>query len=138
LNRNAPSGTGWVWPASGADGGWEQTYGTEGNLYMGSLLAIPPDADLSFITDPRIMNLAIALRDYGGIITDRGSDIDWAGFPGCIGYLGERSNPEVDAISSQYEQLGRMTALLRVVSNNASDRRGGGGRPRTCFAPPLE
>jgi hypothetical protein len=98
FNVNSPQGNkdGWIWPATCSDGG--DQYGSQtGNVFMGSLLAIPPDADLSDITDPLVMNLAVALQTYGGYIVDRGSDISDTAeqdFCGCISFLTEFNDPD--------------------------------------------
>jgi hypothetical protein len=136
LNKNGPDGNCWTWPATACDGEYS-SYATSGNLLMGSLVAIPPTADLSFITDPRIQNLAIALRDYGGYVTDRGSDIDMGGFPSCWQFMTEYALEDLDGVDTEYEQLGRLAGLLQVVVNNGPNSIGGGGKPRACFAPEL-
>jgi hypothetical protein len=137
MNQNTGGGTCWVWPASACDGD-HVNYATSGNVYMGSLLAIPPDADLSGITDPAIRNIAIALRDYGGYVTDRGAELTFGGgFEGCVHYLAEFRDPETERIKGNYDQMGKISALLKVVANNSNEKRGGGGKPRVCLAPRL-
>jgi hypothetical protein len=129
MNRNAPGGRPFVWPASWADGGDGAEYSTSGNLYMGSLLAIPPDVDLSRLRlSPQAMAIAQALQDYGAYIADKGD-------ANIIYYVEPAAS---DILETNSEELGRLTPYLRVVTNNAPFNLGGGGKRRiTTPAPPL-
>ena len=65
------SGGGFRWPATKADSGYEGKYGgSDPDVKMGSLLAVAPDADLSWITQPDVRKVAEALRDYGAYVVD--------------------------------------------------------------------
>ncbi|MEX2114636.1 MAG: hypothetical protein WD845_15690 [Pirellulales bacterium] len=126
MNRNAPGGNPFVWPASWADGGDGDDYGTSGNLYMGSLLAIPPEVDLRRLKlSPQGQAVAQALQDYGAYVVDQGS--------ANIIYYVEPSAHDVLATSAA--ELGRLTPLLRVVTNNSPLNVGGGGTTRRVAAP---
>jgi hypothetical protein len=130
MNRNAPGGNAFVWPASWADGGDGSDYGTTGNLYMGSLLAIPPEVDLAALKlSPQGLAVAQALQDYGAYVVDQGS--------ANIIYYAEQSASDVLATSAA--ELGKLTPLIRVVPNNGPFAVGGGGEPRRVAtpAPPL-
>ncbi len=130
MNRNAPGGRPYVWPASHADGATGDDYGTTGNLYMGSLLAIPPDADLkSLKLSGQGMAIAKALQDYGAYVVDMGD-------ANIIYYVEQAAS---DVLATSAAELGKLTPLLRVVPNNAPFAIGGGGEPRRVAtpAPPL-
>ena len=72
-NRNGPGGKAFVWPASSADGDSSTAYGTTGNLFMGTLVAIPPSVDLGELglRGPE-MEIARALQDYGAYVVELG------------------------------------------------------------------
>jgi hypothetical protein len=76
LSWNAPGRRPFVWPASSADTPAFQRRGYEatGNVYMGSLLAIPSSVNLDGlgIADPQAREVARALQDYGIYIVDTG------------------------------------------------------------------
>ncbi|MDF5732691.1 MAG: hypothetical protein PUP92_33050 [Rhizonema sp. PD38] len=127
LNKNTPSGKPYVWPANSADDGDGSSYTGTGNVYMGSLLAIPPDVNIEAIVGPPgtpIYELARALQDYGAYVVDRGH----------LNLYGEPSaDEEVKQLS--WEGLQVLPKYLQVVRNNASERVGGGGTPRRPLAP---
>lgn len=128
FNKNAPGGKPYVWPASSADNGWQSSYGSSGNLYMGSLLAIPPSVDLSKLgLSPAGLRLGKALQDYGAYLTDStGGNLAFYAEPAAAA--------EVGGLAAD---LGKLAALLKVVTNNTPSSRGGGGTPRRCPAPPF-
>ena len=78
LNRLAPGGLNWVWPALSADDGNGPGYSSTGDLYMGSLLAIPAGFDLSSLglqsSDPMAYQIAWSLQNYGAYVVDCSSD----------------------------------------------------------------
>ncbi len=129
LNRIAPGGDSWVWPASWSDGGVGDLYGTLGNLYMGTLLAIPPDVviDALPLNDVGRM-IGHALQDYGAYIVDSAD--------GNLFYYAE---PSAAAIvpGSIDNALARLNRFLRVVDNNSPTSVGGGGERRRDAAPPF-
>lgn len=127
LNRNAPGGRGWVWPASSSDN--RNAYSASGNLFMGSLLAIPPTVDLrTFGFKPAALELAIALQDYGAYITDcTGSNMSFYADPAAVGDV---------ALVGQGE-VSHMIEMLQVVTNNGPQAIGGGGKRRRPGAPPF-
>ena len=123
MNRFAPDGKAFVWPASSAD-----STGTEGNLYMGSLVAIPPTVDLNQLglKPGPAMEIAIALQDYGAYLTDSAS----TNFCVCAEPAAAQEVARVDRAD-----LNKLSALLKVVTNNAPNSIGGGGKPRRPLAP---
>jgi len=131
LNRNTPSGKAWVWPASWADGVSSpgSSYSTNGNLYMGSLLAIPPSVNINSLgLGTQGLAVAKALQDYGAYITDTGG--------GNVIYFAEAAaNSAIQ--SSLRNDLAKLTPHLRVVTNNTAASVGGGGTRRRPAAPPL-
>lgn len=127
LNRRAADGRGWVWPASSCDN--NNAYSSSGNLFMGSLLAIPPTVDLRKLgLGPAALELAIALQDYGAYVTD------------CTGtnlsFYAEPAAAEEAALVGRGD-ASRLVALLQLVANNGPQAVGGGGKPRRAAAPPF-
>jgi len=138
LNRNAPGGRSWVWPASSSDS--PTGYGTSGNVYMGSLLAIPPWVDIKAlgINDPQALEVARALQDYGVYIVDTGA------VPSNM--LVIKIDPQAGAdIRDRDAFLDGLKLALRellvVVNSHENGGRpatpGGGGTPRRPLAPPF-
>ncbi len=128
MNRNGPNRAPYVWPASWADGGDGAGYGTSGNLYMGSLLAIPPDVDLEALDlSPQGLAVARALQDYGAYVVDQGS--------GNIIYYAEPKS--ADILETSADELGRLSKYLKVVPNNAKFQIAGGGKRRRPPAPSV-
>ena len=131
LNRNAPGGKNWVWPAVSADGGTGADYTGTGNVYMGTLLAIPANVDITTFTQPGTgaYELARALQDYGGYVCDRG-------------YMNIYIDPAAESEADQYlgpyfEVLKQVGLHLQVVTNNGPNSVGGGGTRRRPLAPPF-
>lgn len=131
LNRLGPDGRAWVWPASAADGGDGRRYGTEGNLHMGSLLALPPSVDLRTLDlqpGPETA-LAHALQDFGACITDSAA--------GNLVFYGEPAvHPAAQAIRPA--TLRALVAQLQVVTNHTPHSVGGGGVRRAPTAPAFQ
>lgn len=132
LNRLGPDGKAWVWPASAADDGDGRRYGTQGNLHMGSLLAIPPEIDLGRLglQTSEEYNLARALQDFGAYITDTLRSIRHLVFYGEPGVHSAASNIRTSALQTLTEQL-------QVVVNQGPRSVAGGGRRRAPPAPVL-
>ena len=130
LNRNAPGGKAFVWPASWADGytNLGGNYSTSGNLYMGSLLAIPPSVNINSLgLSPQGLALAKALQNYGAYITETGgANIAYYAEPAASGIV-ERG------LASQ---LAKLTPYLQAVTNNGPATVGGGGTHLPA-APPI-
>lgn len=131
MNRITPNGMGYVWPASYRDDDWKTTYGASGTLHMGSLLAIPRGQDLATIlktegiTDPAVVQMALALQDYGAYVVDATSD--------NLTFYAEPA--EAAAAAMDESQLARLIPYLVVVTNSTEGSPGGGGTPRKCLAP---
>ncbi|NJR75614.1 MAG: hypothetical protein HC773_22340 [Scytonema sp. CRU_2_7] len=129
LNKNTPNGKPYVWPANWADDGDGRSYTGTGNVYMGSLLAIPPDVDIEAIAGPQgtpLYELARALQDYGAYVVDRGH---------LNLYAEPSAHEEVNELP--WEGLQVLPKYLQVVANNTSQSVGGGGTPRRSLAPPF-
>ena len=138
LNRNAPGGRSWVWPASSSDP--TSGYDVVGNVHMGSLLAIPPWVNINTlgITNTQALEVARAMQDYGIYLVDTG---------------GVSANQLVIRIDPQAKtDIGNRTTFeagislamrqLQVVTNShanggAPTIPGGGGTPRRPLAPPF-
>jgi hypothetical protein len=135
-NRNGPGGKPYVWPASSADGDADTAYGTTGNLYMGTLLAIPPTVDITKLglQGPDLV-LARALQDYGAYVSDSGgANFQLAAEPTAKDEVAQ-VKPEKDW--SSLCSLRKLVALVKIVANNSPQSVGGGGKPRCPLAPPL-
>jgi hypothetical protein len=129
------SGTGYRWPAFNGDSYWASEYrGSVTALSMGSLPALPPDVDLSFVKDARVRKLAEAMRDHGtNVVDDSGwDDIDFSAEADALADF-----PRMNMGDLFSQQLGKLMTLLHVVDNNAPGSVGGGGTPRQPLAPPL-
>jgi hypothetical protein len=112
-----------VWPATTEDG--DATYG--GSLPMGSLVAIPRDVDLgSLRLSSGGLVIARALQDHGAYLVDSSENFTLFAEPSAEPLLaGARAD------------LQTIRAALRIVTNNAAGRVGGGGAPVVAPAPPL-
>ncbi len=147
LNQNAPGRRTFVWPASSSDVLSGGSYSRTGNLFMGSLLAIPPWVDINTIgiADPKALAIAKAMQDYGIYIVDTAGD-SMHGRP-VIGikidpqvyFTGE--TPNAEHLNGTL-QVGVAIACryLQVVTNShnggfAPAVLGGGGTPRRQLAP---
>ncbi|MBI2518991.1 MAG: hypothetical protein HYV97_01180 [Bdellovibrio sp.] len=116
-----------VWPANVIDDGGEKNY--SGHYPMGQLAAIPADIDLSKLDPPLSpQGLAIgkALQDYGVYNVDSAGASTIYAEPSVEKELGEAR-----------DDMPRLWAMLRCVSNNAPASVGGGGTRRAPLAPVL-
>ncbi|MCC6523739.1 MAG: hypothetical protein IT373_13870 [Polyangiaceae bacterium] len=129
MNRLAPGGGCFVWPASECDGGDGASYGTEGNVFMGSLVALPPDVDIGALgLSPAGLELARALQDYGAYVVDAGSDLNFYAEPTAAAEVG----------LALYDDINDLAPLVRLVANHTATTPGGGGTPRRPPAPPFD
>lgn len=135
LNANAPGGKAFVWPASDSMSNPQANYGNSGNVYMGSLLAIPPDVKLEDLGVGRsgpAFEVAKALQDYGAYVvesfTKSRQSVFFFADPAC------RSEIPTDFDAN----LSKVIRALKVVSNNAPQTPGGGGTPRRPLAPAFK
>jgi len=149
---------GYRWPAFNADsyaGSGDIRYaGTNPELQMGSLLALPPDIDLTDLanndlgleTEPGLI-LARAFQNYGGYIVD---DTAWSVYAIATEWgPDDRTDLEFERVwgypmvtpditsSPWARDVHRIFSNLHVVVNNGPDSVGGGGTPRVPLAPPL-
>jgi hypothetical protein len=137
INKAAPGGRSFVWPATGSDD--PSRYSGTAPIYMGSLLAIPSTVDLNQIgfETPQGRKVADAMKFYGVYIIDGASgnnfimDIDSQALSE-LPNQGSYSNP-----SPFLRDLRRAYALLKVISNNGPSTVGGGGSALTTLAPPI-
>lgn len=104
-------------------------FGDRGNLAIGSLLAIPPNVDVSTLgvgaAGPGF-EIARALQDYGAYVIQT--------TPGEFKLIASADAdlpPEIDEIARQ------LVPHLRLIANNSSRNLGGGGERRRHPAPPL-
>lgn len=132
FNRNAPGGKTFVWPASSADANSATIYGSTGNLYMGSLLAIPPEVDISKIgvgTSGPAFEMAKALQDYGCYIVDRAG--------GNLVFYAETGAQDEVPVDIQ-TKVALLVLHLKTVTNNSPTSVGGGGVHRRPLAPAFD
>lgn len=116
-----------IWPATMADDGWETTYGTIGNVHMGTLVAIPKSVNIDSLGfSPQKTIIAKALQDYGAYIVDADSDSTLFAEPSYA----FRTPADWNAGAGVME-------LLQVVINNSPTSVGGGGTPLARTAPPF-
>ena len=148
LYKNPP---GYRWPAIRADAyafkkdAKSRYGGSNPNLVMGSLLAIPPSVTedslgLKTIPGKKIFH---ALQDYGGYIVD---DSAWDAhaiavekgvkeeFKAIYGYKFYANRKRK---SPFYEDVNKLFQALYIVNNNSPNSIGGGGVLRQPQAPPL-
>jgi len=135
---------GFRWPAVVADSYAKAGYrGTNPQLEIGALLAIPPDVKVSkarLRTKPGRI-LFEAMQNYGVYLVD---DTAWDSHDICIDaaaneemmkkYRFSMSKPD----EKFAEDVNNLIQLLAIVSNNSAETVGGGGTPRVPLAPPLK
>lgn len=134
---------GYRWPADRADSYAAGQYkGTNPNLVMGTLLAIPPtvtEADLGLQT-PAGRKLFHALQDYGAYVVDD-SAADTHAFAVEQGVFEEfRTSFGYDFYGTSgnfYNDFMKLFQALHIVYNNGPNNLGGGGRHRDPLAPPI-
>lgn len=126
-------GNGFRWPATKADGYYDEHYGGSlAGVRMGSLLAIPPDADLSGISSPDVRKIAEAMQTYGAYVVDDTSGTTTNSLSVQAGAQDELPNIDSDQMRQVFRQLD-------LVDNNTPATPGGGplGGPRRapCAGP---
>lgn len=146
-NRNAPGGRTYVWPASSADSYATQPepggFGSSGNLYMGSLVAIPPLVNINGLglETPEGLAIARALQDYGAYGVDSSDAGDGLIFR--LDYSAVLAGDIAKMLpnwSKFLRDLNRIATQLQVVVNSHNNGNqpavpGGGGTPRTLPPP---
>jgi hypothetical protein len=144
LNYNSEDATpGYRWPAYKADSAAPWNYGgTNPQLEMGALLALPPDLTPESLGISSIPALKIfyALQDYGAYVVD---DTGWnvtafnlqegvtEEFLQTYGYEFETS----DTKSQWFQEYYTLVENLHIVTNNQENSIGGGGERRAPLAP---
>ena len=145
--------TQYVWPATGSDAcTWASCKpgsrclaynGTNEHLAPGALLALPAKVAAalrgSLRTEPG-RRVADVLRDYGGYaVDDTASDsasLSWAAGAGDV-FEKHYIMPLKAVGGPWYDELVKIFQALEIVTNNAPDAVGGGGKPRMTPLPPL-
>ena len=143
----SPGGSppGYRWPAYQADRYWNETDPATGRWYydgplvalrMGSLLALRPEANLSFVTHPKVQKLAFALQNYGVYVVD---DSAWDVYDMSVDVAALKRGewPAIENDPSFHAQLQGLFTMLHVVDNNGPESIGGGGVARQPLAPPF-
>ena len=142
---------GFRWPAVRADiyaynnyydDGKMQYGGSNPDLVMGSLLAIPPEVsaeDLDLKTVPA-RKLFFTLQNYGGYIVD---DTLWDNHAIAIerGAMAEFESKYQYSFDSDggdwFEDVNKLFQALQIVENNNAQNVGGGGKPRQPYTTVL-
>jgi hypothetical protein len=104
-------------------------FGTEGNLALGALLALPPSVEVSSLgvgTAGPGFEIARALQDYGAYVVQTTD-----GELKLIAAADAGLPPDIDEIMT------RLVPHLQLISNSSSRNIGGGGERRRLPAPPL-
>jgi len=148
-NRHAPGGRPRVWPARWADSCASRgtCYGSTGNLYLGSWVAIPPTVNLHALglETPEGQILARALQDYGAIGTTTAAGVkDRIIFRyDYVAYKAGDLNSLLANWPAFQRDLNRLARHLQLVANSHDNGAApsldptegiGGGPPRTAFA----
>jgi len=129
----SPEHGGFRWPAVKADRHYDGYYGGPNpQVNQGALLALPPDADLSWITQPDVRKVAEALQTYGAYVVDSTGGPPAASFQVQSTALHEF--PNIDS-----SQMRRVFNEMRVIENNAPSTPGGGAldAPRRAACAPA-
>ncbi|MEM8529972.1 MAG: DUF4832 domain-containing protein [Chloroflexota bacterium] len=145
--NEADATPGYRWPATGADayaGDPEHPNryeGTNPDVEMGTLLAIPPDVtaeDIGLQTDAA-KKLFAAMQDYGAyIVEDSAWDntlLVWEkGVEEELNAIGINPSAKDDPF---FQDVNTLFQSLYIVTNNGPNNIGGGGTPRAPLAPPF-
>lgn len=106
-----------VWPANREDGNGVNTYG--GAIPMGTLVAIPPDVDLSSLDlSPAGLTVATALQQFGAYVVDRAGAMVLYADPGL---------EDTQLLAEARNDLDQLRSVLSVVTDNRPDQVGGAG-----------
>lgn len=113
-------GRGFRWPATKADNYFAEHYGgSHAGVRMGSLLAVPPEADLSGLTNPDVRKVAEAMQTYGAYVVDDTSGETTNSLSVQAG--AEKELPNIDSA-----QMREVFGMLDLVDNNTPTTPGGG------------
>ncbi len=150
-----------LWPATKCDTNYSTLYtGTNRDLRMGALLALPPTLNLSTLNlSPAAMILATALQDYGAYIANTngtrsvnnivtefspsGSILPIVDSSGTVVAPGEFQTVwgfpfETTSVTDRWSQdIATIFAHLDIVNNNGPNAIGGGGTPLAPLLPPM-
>jgi len=149
LVYNNDATPGYRWPAVKADGYANPAFGdwfaygnanprktTATYMEMGVLLAIKPDVTAASlgITNPLVLKIFQALKDYGAYIVD---DTYWNNYDWCM-EQGVYAEVQANMDAANYTtQMMRIFKNLNAITNNGPNSIGGGGTPRQPLAPPF-
>ncbi len=140
---------GYVWPADTADGYANKKEdnrhyaGSDKNVVMGSLLALPPDVTVESLGIKTEVGkkLFYALQNYGAYVSD---DSAWDSYCFCVE---DGVSEEVEAKygydlkdngGAYYSDCMKMFEAMCVITNNSPTSIGGGGTPRQPLAPDFK
>jgi hypothetical protein len=139
---------GFRWPANRHDAGAEDKEsfngygGTNPNLVMGSLLAIPPTTTPGMLGIKTEVGykLFYALQDYGAYVVDN-SAWDAVALVGEVGVEAEVEKFYGYSLTGDrgdfFDDMNAIMQVLQIVENNSPETVGGGGEPRQPLAPDL-
>ncbi|CAG7610527.1 hypothetical protein PAESOLCIP111_01252 [Paenibacillus solanacearum] len=143
FNKNGPNGKPFAWPASSQDAFYNNPYpngyNVTGNVYLGSLLAIPLSVHIDDIRvngqrlSNKARNFAKALQQFGtytvcvaGTVAEDGA--------GKISFVGDPAGKS-EVSSALLEEMAEVATYLQVVTNNSQQNPGGPGA-RIGIRPP--
>ena len=142
LDLSAANG-GYRWPARNADYGYQGRYvGSNTDLRMGALLAIPPSVNLNNLglTTDFGRRVAWTVQNYGMYVVDE----EYGSWDPITLTVEIGVNEALDArYGSSLEggpiaqDMDKIFAQLSVITNNGPSSVGGGGTPRQPLAPPI-
>ncbi|HUD06869.1 MAG TPA: hypothetical protein VMR34_03210 [Candidatus Saccharimonadales bacterium] len=131
-------GSGYTWPATSADyqynvSGTANYYGgTNTNVHMGSLLALPPSINPSSFSNAIVQKLATATQDYGAYIVDNTANGSLMHESFITNY---NANSYLLSLGTSNSQIIQLIEDLEVVNNNTSSTPGGGAIGSSRYAP---
>lgn len=138
-------GTAHVWPAARSQAEvptLATRMASSGNVHVGTLLAIPPNVDLTLLAAPGTVAYEVmrAMQDYGVLVKDTFDGayfMEWQreGAPHLVFCAEDLFNG--DAPRDLPRQLAPAIRELRVVANHGPNNLGGGGPRRQPAAPPF-
>lgn len=144
LYYDQSSSKGYRWPAYKHDDGAEpgnctpsnQYCGTNPNLQIGALLALPASVDINSLglTAESSKMMAKAMQDYGAYAVDN-SAWPYVGIAVEYGPAGDGKSKFNSLGGFNRSDLDKIFTKLQIVNNNGPTAIGGGGTPRVAVAP---
>lgn len=119
-----PTSNPFVFPAITQDGDYLSSY--TGHIPMGSFIYIPATTSLAGLTGDAL-TFAVALRDFGGYVTDRSSGLTF--------YVEPTNSIDTNRVNNIQNSLSAIVPMLRIAVTITVNTIGGGGTPRITPPP---